>query len=95
MPSPVQRVNSVFGLSSNMNMIDFCPRSAAAAQNCAAMVDLPVPAPPTISVLVPSSMPPPSRSSSSVTPDAQLGARVAAAMLGGDQPREHLQAALA
>ena len=95
MPRPLQRVKSVFGLSSNMNTIDFWPRSAAAAQNCAAMVDLPVPAPPTISVLVPSSMPPPSSSSSSWTPDGSFAHVRAAAMLGGNQPREHLEAALA
>ena len=41
-------------------------------QNCAAIVDLPVPAPPTISVLVPSSMPPPSSASSSGIARRQL-----------------------
>ena len=94
MPTPLQRVNSVFGLSSNMNMIDFCPRLAAATQNCAAIVDLPVPAPPTISVLVPSSMPPPSRSSSSATPDGSfahvLSPRCSAATSRGNTSRPPL-----
>ena len=41
------------------------PLMFAAAANRAASVDLPVPAAPTMSVLVPSSMPPPSSASSS------------------------------
>jgi hypothetical protein len=71
-PRPLQREYSVVGLSSNMKMIDFWPRLAAATQNCAAIVDFPVPAPPTINVLVPSSMPPPSKLSSSATVDDSL-----------------------
>jgi hypothetical protein len=46
-----------------MNIAARWPRSAAAVANCAARVDLPVPAAPMMSVLVPASRPPPRRSS--------------------------------
>ena len=67
-----QREMSVLGLSSKMNMAACCPRAAAAAANWAASVDLPVPAAPTMSVLVPSSMPPPSKASIAGIPLASL-----------------------
>ena len=88
MPRPLQRVNNVLGLSSNMNMIDLSPRPAAATQNCAAIVDLPVPAPPTISVLVPSSIPPPSSVVQLPELRGQFVAAAAAAMFGGNRAAE-------
>ena len=58
------RLNRVFLLSSKMNIAVRSPRSAALAANSAAMVDLPVPAAPCTSVLVPRSRPPPISESS-------------------------------
>ncbi len=94
-PSCPQRVNSVSGLSSKMNERRAADRvHAAATANCAANVDLPVPAAPTMSVLVPSSMPPPSSASSCGNVARQLRARRELPVFGGNQPREHLDAAL-
>ena len=88
-----QRDSSVWGRSSKMNMAARWPRAAAAAANCAASVDLPVPAAPTISVLVPSSSPPPSRASSSGRLTCQLVPGRGLAVFRGDQPREDHDAA--
>ena len=93
MPSPSQRDSSVVGLSSKTNSAARWPRSAAAVANWAASVDLPVPAAPTISVLVPSSRPPPSSASSAGDAAGQPDAAGRLSMLGGDQAREDAQAA--
>ena len=76
-----------------MNRAAFWPRAAAAATNCAASDDLPVPAAPTISVLVPRSMPPPSSVSISAMPLASFSAAGRGAVLAGDQPRKDLDPA--
>ena len=94
MPMPAQRVRSVLMLSSKMNSAAHSPRSRGRQRELHATVDLPVPGAPTNSVLVPFSMPPPSRSSSAAMPLGNPGLRRPAAMCSdGDQAREHLQAA--
>ena len=76
-----------------MNMAARSPRPAAAATNCAASDDLPEPAGPMKSVLVPRSRPPPSSASSSGTSlDDGLG-RELVPVLGRDEAREDLDAA--
>ena len=96
MPRPCARLKSVSGLSSNTKIAARSPRSAAARANWAASVDLPVPAGPMISVLVPRSRPPPSSVSSAGDAARQRLARSSVpAVLGGDQPREHLEPAAA
>ena len=57
---------------SKMNKAELWPRTAAASTNFAASEDFPVPAAPTMSVLVPRSMPPPSNESISTMPLASI-----------------------
>ena len=67
-PSFRERARSVPKFSSNTNMAVRSPRAAAATANCEAIVDLPVPAGPSSSVLVPAGSPPPSNTSSRALP---------------------------
>jgi hypothetical protein len=68
MPSASPRSIVVRRISSNARMMPFSPRRAAAVAYSDARIDLPVPAGPVISVLVPRVSPPPSIESSAVTP---------------------------
>ena len=68
MPSDAERLKRLDRLSSKMNIAAFSPRCAAPIAYCVESADLPEPAGPMISVLVPRSMPPPSISSSACTP---------------------------
>ena len=96
MPSPSRRLSIVLIVSSNMNIAVFSPRSAAAVANWAARVDLPVPAAPTTSVLVPRSMPPPSSVSSSVIAAREaVDWRRRIVGFARDEPREDLEASFA
>ena len=65
-------LSSVWTDSSKRNIALFWPRAAAAETNSAASVDLPTPAAPTMSVLVPPSMPPPSSASRAGSPLASV-----------------------
>ena len=80
-------------LSSNRNRAARSPRPAAATAYWLASVDLPVPAGPRISVLVPRARPPPSRSSSEPRPLLTSLPGVGGLVLGGDEPGEHVQPA--
>ena len=69
------------------------PRSAAATAQWLASADLPVPAGPISSVLVPRCSPPPSSASSAGRPLLTARAIEVHVVLGGHQPGKHLQAA--
>ena len=93
MPSPAERDSSVWIDSSKRNIALLCPRAAAAETNNEASVDLPTPAAPTMSVLVPASIPPPRSASRAARPLASRSFRARLPVFGGDKPREDLQTA--
>ena len=68
MPSPAPRMRKVLSRSSNRKKRARTPRATAAQAYCAQSTDLPVPAAPVMSRLVPSCSPPPSSASSSPDP---------------------------
>ena len=90
---PSVRSRMVSSRSSKAKIAARSPRAAAALAYWMASVDLPLPAGPRRTALVPYWRPPPSRASSSALPDLSRPALLAAVVLGGDEPREDVEPA--
>ena len=90
---PLTRSNNSPSSSSNMNNAAFSPRAIAATTKNNASSDLPVPAGPSISVLDPRSMPPPSKLIELRDAARHLAAHEIGAMLRRHQSRKYVHAA--